>query len=121
MIRGVAACGIIAIVLIALALSGGGTNAFHERARLLLCFVVNAGTLDPARDPEPNQTFKIGLTHNKLRIKSFGALSSVHPLPTDAAAFQSPALPEPFGLTTLGVDSGDDVDEMDERRGRHPG
>ena len=104
MIRSVAACGIIAIVLIALALSGGGTNAF-TREHALTAFVVNAGTLDPARDQIPNQTQN--WPHAQQAQLKVSALYPASIIPTDAPAFQSPALPEPFGLTTLGVDSGD--------------
>ena len=105
MIRSVAACAIIAFVLIAQALPGGETNAF-ARGHALTTSVVNAETFESARDQIPDQTQNWAHGAQQAQVK----VSALHPasiIPTDAPAFQSPALLEPFGLTTLRVDSGD--------------
>src|ERR1700722_443117 len=105
MIRSVATYGIIAFVLICRALSSGETNAF-AREHALTASVANAETFESARDQIPDQTQNGPQGAQQAQVK----VSALHPasiIPTDAAAIQSPALPEPFGLTTLRVESGD--------------
>jgi predicted transglutaminase-like cysteine proteinase len=105
MIRSIAACGIIAFVLIAQALSGGETNAF-AREHALTASVANAGTFESARDqiPDQTQTWPHGAQQDQVKVS---ALRPASIIPTDAAAIQSPAFSELFSLTTLRVESGD--------------